>query len=131
MEPGFFLYIAYNTGDGFSYEILSVDTVNKIPKHRNPITLIRNVVRSQVVDSSHAPSCVESKAAFKFYNRPGDELFGTEEEKYSPYILNPTYTSSKFEPCLTPTIRPISQKLDMYVDEHAIDKPLSLSNTLF
>ena len=94
MEAGYLLDIADNTGDVFSYEILPENTANKIPIHRNPVTLIRSVVRSRELDSTHAPSCVESQAGFKFYNRSDDELFGADETKHSPYSLNPTYTSS-------------------------------------
>ena len=75
--------IADNTGDGFSYEIISVFTANKIPKHYNPVTIIRSVVRSRALDSTHAPHCVETQAVFKFYNRSGDDFFGIEETKQS------------------------------------------------
>ena len=64
MEVDFFLDIADNTGDRFSYEILPVNTVNKISKHRNLVTLTRSLVDIRVVDSSDAPMCIESKAGF-------------------------------------------------------------------
>ena len=66
IEAGFFLNIADNTGYGVSYKILLLDTVKKIRKYRNPVTLIISVVRSWVLDSTHAPSRVESQACFKF-----------------------------------------------------------------
>ena len=81
METGYFLEIANNTGDGFSYEILPVYTANKNPKHHNLVTLVRSMLRSRALDPTHVPSCVESQAGFKFYNRSGDELFETEGKK--------------------------------------------------
>ena len=71
-----------------------MNTANKTPKHCNPITLIRSMVRSRAIDLTHVSNCVESQATFKLYNRSGDELFGTKETKQSPYSLKPTYTSS-------------------------------------
>ena len=108
MDACFFLDIVDNIGDGFSDRIFSADTANKIPKYHSPVTLNRSVVRSQALDYSHTPSCVESQADFKLYNKSGDELFGIEGTKYSPYSLSPDYTSSEDEPCLTLTIPPIS-----------------------
>ena len=94
MAAWYSLDIADSTGDGFSYEILPSNTANKVHKHRNPVTFIRNVVRSWLLDLSHAPKCVKTQPDFKFYNRSGDELFGTEENKQTPYSLNPIYTCS-------------------------------------
>ena len=86
MEAGYFLDIADNTEDEFSYEILPVDVANKIPKHYNQITLIRSVVRSWEIDLTHSPSCVESQTGFEFYNRSDDELFGTERINIVPKV---------------------------------------------
>ena len=44
MEPGLFLDIADNTGDGFSYDILPVSLHKDIPCRRNPVTPIQLVV---------------------------------------------------------------------------------------
>ena len=85
MEAGYFLDIADNTGDEFSYEILPVDTANRIPKYHNPVTLIISVVCSRTIDSIHAPSFDVAQLVFKFCNISGDEFFGTEETKRSPY----------------------------------------------
>ena len=71
------------------------------------------------------------KNRFQIHNRSGDELFGTEETIHSPYSLNPTHAISQVELYLAPTTTPISQHVDIYVDEHAIVKSLYLSNTLF
>ena len=46
IEAGYLLDITDNTGDEFSYEILLVNTANKTPKYRNPVTFIRSGVRS-------------------------------------------------------------------------------------
>ena len=48
MEPGFFLDLADNTGDGFSYELLPAFSFKDIPQRRNPVTLVRCVVRPRV-----------------------------------------------------------------------------------
>ena len=89
------------------------------------------MLRSRVVDFFDTSRCVESKVDFKCYNRSCDELFGIEDINHSPYSLNPIYTSSQVEPYLTPTTTPVSQHVDMDVDEYDIDKPLSLFNTFF
>jgi hypothetical protein len=87
MQPGFFLDIAENTGDGFSYEILPVLLIKDILIHRNPVTLVQSVVRQRsLVTSNDVPSCVESHNGFKFYNRNGDELLGTEEVDTTPLL---------------------------------------------
>ena len=79
-------YVADNTGNGVLYEILPVDTANKIPKRRNPVTLIRSVVRRWELDSTYAPSCIESHAGFKFYDRSGDALFMKKATKTVPTV---------------------------------------------
>ena len=87
IQPGFFLDIAENTGDGFSYEILPVLLIKDIPIRRNPVTLVRSVVRQRnLVTSDDAPRCVKSLTGFKFFNRNGDELFGTEEVDTTPLL---------------------------------------------
>ena len=45
MQSGFFLDIAENTGDGFSYEILPVLLIKNTPSRQNPVTLVQSVVR--------------------------------------------------------------------------------------
>ena len=71
--------IADNTGDGFSYEILPVKLIKNIPTYRNPVTLVRNVVRLRDLESSEVPKCTRTQDGFIFTNRAGDELFGSEE----------------------------------------------------
>ena len=46
MEPGFFLDMAENTGNNFSYVILPAELYSDIPLNRRPVTLVRSVVRS-------------------------------------------------------------------------------------
>ena len=61
MEPGFFLDLADNTGNGFSYEILSVLLYKDIPRCCNPVTLIQPVIIPHcLVILNDVPMCVES-----------------------------------------------------------------------
>ena len=79
MLPGFFLDIAENTGDGFSYVILPVNNISDIPTARNPVTLVRSVVLKCDLSVDTAPRCVQTREGFKFYNRNDVELLGDEE----------------------------------------------------
>jgi hypothetical protein len=90
MLPGFFLDIADNTGDGFSYEILPVKDIKAIPLRQNPVTLVRSVVHNRNVASSTIPTCRVSPIGFQFYNRDGIELFGTEEVEAS-HVKSPQH----------------------------------------
>ena len=75
MNPGFFLKLAENTGNGFAYVVLPAKTVEYIPRRRNPVTLVRSVVRSMDLSSSNVSRCIKDVAIFKFMNADGDELF--------------------------------------------------------
>ena len=78
MSPGFFLDLAENTGDGFSYVILPVKEVKDIPTNRCwPI--VRNIVRPRDLDTSSAPTVRDDGAGLKFFNDDGEEIFGEEE----------------------------------------------------
>ena len=79
MSPGFFLCLAENTGDGFAYVVLPGKDYKDISLHRNPVTLVRCVVRSRDLTSSIAPRCMQDDVGFKFYTSKGVELFGEEE----------------------------------------------------
>jgi len=79
MLPGFFLGIAENTGDRFSYVILPANNRNDIPVTRNPVTLVRSVIRKRNISSDSAPRCVQSREGFHFFTRDDVELFGDEE----------------------------------------------------
>ena len=94
MEPGFFLDLADNTGDVFSYELLPAFSFKDIPQRRNPVTLVRCVVRPRVMTSTDAPVCEKSTDGFKFYNSHGIEIFGTEEHSTPPAPLIATATNN-------------------------------------
>ena len=90
MEPGFFLDVEDNTGDGFSYTILPVRTYADIPLRR-PITLVRSVVRGRDYSSTSAPRCLADDVGFKFLTHDGVELVGEDEllPTETPPILAP------------------------------------------
>ena len=78
MKPGFFLDVADNTGDGFSYEILPCVKVEDIPTDRvRPI--VRNIVRPRELDCAIAPSAERIGDRIIFQNAAGDEIFGDPE----------------------------------------------------
>ena len=126
-KAGCFLDIVDSTGDRFSNEILPVDIENKIPIYRNPVILVRSVVRSRSLDSTHALSCAESQADFKFYSRSGLNFFGREETAASPCDLTDKSQISS----IPLRIPPIFTHIDSDINEHDIDQPLSLSNESF
>ena len=78
MEPGFFLKLAENTGDGFANVVLPVKEVKDIPTTRNPTTLVRCVVRSRSVESAGLSNVRNDPAEFKFINSKGTELLRDE-----------------------------------------------------
>jgi len=88
MMPGFFLDIADNTGDGFSYLVLPVKSYNDISSARNPVTLVRSVLRKRDLNSDDAPRCTRTEDGFKFTNRDGEELLGEEELAVDDESLN-------------------------------------------
>ena len=65
MSPGFFLDIAENTGDKFSYEILLVKDVVDIPT-RNIWPIVQNIVRPRSLDYNAAPIIKENDNYFTF-----------------------------------------------------------------
>ena len=79
MLAGFFLDIADNTGDGFSYEILPATHYDDIPLDHCPITLIRSVVRLRDYNSTAVPRYVDINNEFTIFNQDGDEIFEHEE----------------------------------------------------
>ena len=66
MEPGLFLDLADNTGDGFSYELLPAFSFKDILQRRNPVTLVRCVVRPRVMTSTDAPVCENQQMVLNF-----------------------------------------------------------------
>ena len=87
MFPGFFLGVAPNVGDGFSYHILpNCKDYADIPTHRYPTVIVRSVVRSREIEDSldSAPICQQGTDGFKFFNAEGEELIGSEELIQAP-----------------------------------------------
>ena len=79
MSPDFFLKLAENTGDGFAYHVLPAQAIKDIPKYRNPVVLVRYVVRPRDLSSSEAPRCSKDVDGFKFCNTDGEEVFSSAE----------------------------------------------------
>ena len=78
MSPGFFLNVASNTGDGFSYVILPCKDIEDIPVDTaRPI--VRNIVRPRILTCDVPPSTTLVEDQILFYNERGDEIFGDEE----------------------------------------------------
>ena len=76
--------VADNTEDGFSYVILPVNEYIDIPLTLNPVTLVMSVVLIRIVGSYNSPHCVGSKDHVKFYDRYGNEWFGSSETTETP-----------------------------------------------
>ena len=97
MRPGFFLDIADNTGDGFSYRILPAADYSDILLGRRPVTLIYGVVSVRDLDSPLEPHCWQSKNGLLFYNRKEDELVGNTEliQLPGPLPLPPNHSPSE------------------------------------
>ena len=90
MSPGFFLCLAENTGDGFAYVVLPGTKYKDIPLYRNPVTLVRCVVRSRDLSSCNIPRCVKNDKGFTFLTDDGVELLGEEE-------LTPDFKAINFD----------------------------------
>ena len=132
MLPDFFLDITENTGDSFLYEIILVKDIKDISLQRNPVTLVRSVVRSRKIDSLTIPSCRVSPIGYQFYNRDSIELFGKEDVEAShaqspPHIpINPNLSQVMNSSQVMGDIDEISiGKLYLYLTSY-IGKSLSL-----
>ena len=93
-----------------------------IPLRRNPVTLVRSVVRPRKITCPYAPSCIETPIGFKFFNRHGVEIFGTEE------------TEPSLHPTGTPNVPSAPAPVLPFVNTAAVqdvDDPPTLSNNLF
>ena len=55
-----------------------------IPLTCNHVTLLRSVVLSRIMGHYNSPRCVESKYHVKFYDRHGNEWFGSSETTETP-----------------------------------------------
>ena len=66
MESGYFLGVAHNIGDAFSYIIISTLELDKYEKNKRykPQTLVRSVVQKRKMDESSPPQCVKKLAGF-------------------------------------------------------------------
>ena len=78
MSPGFFLNIAKNTGNLFSYEILPIAYLVGIPLYYY-FPIVCNIVRPRSLDCSSALIVKENNRYFTFWNAKGEELFSGEE----------------------------------------------------
>ena len=74
MKPGFFLTVADNWVDGFSYEILPVANYHDIPKHGRLNTVIRSVVRKRILSDTTALIIREQEGSWIVTNRDGDPI---------------------------------------------------------
>ena len=83
MKPGFFLSLAENTGDGFAYVLLPVETLEELPTRRNPTTLTRCVVRARDTSSCDIPQCQKDGEDIVITNSSGKVLIGDELEPES------------------------------------------------
>jgi len=89
MSPGFFLDIAENTGDSFSYEILPVKDIEDIPLRKH-YPIVRNIVRPRDLDCDVAPLVEDRNRTLHFWNAKGHEFFSEEE-------LNPNFISDRYD----------------------------------
>ena len=78
MKPGFFLDVAENTGDSFSYVILPAKQVDDIPLHRDT-SIVRNIVRPRSLDCATAPLAERVGDRILFFDTSGNEIFGEAE----------------------------------------------------
>lgn len=72
MQPGFFLGLAENVGDGFAYEILPVKDYSNMPLHRCLATVIRSIVRQRELTDFEAPYITLENLVWTVTNRHGD-----------------------------------------------------------
>ena len=78
MKPGFFMDVADNTGDGFSYIILPAKTIDDIPLNRDR-SIVRNIVRPRSLDCATAPLVERVGDRILFFNANGAEIYGEAE----------------------------------------------------
>ena len=66
---------------------------------RNPVILVRSVVRGRTIDSNDPPRCVVSENHDKFSDRHGNELFGSSEvtEIHSTTTMSSDIIDDKIE----------------------------------
>ena len=91
MRPGFFLDIAHNVGNGFSYELLAVKNYCDIPKYGPVHTVIHSVVRKCNIADTETPTICEKDGSWVVTNRDGDPIgedcsTSSEELKYNVQV---------------------------------------------
>ena len=89
MERGFFLGVANNVSDIFSYVIISELELDKYKKCKQyvPQTLIRSVVRLRKLKDSAAPICSKTADGFHFYDINGHTLVGDRVLEWTTLLL--------------------------------------------
>ena len=132
MEPGFFLDLADNTCDTFSYVVSPVKDVSDIHLYRRPVTLVRSVARSRKIDSTDEPTCYKISDGFKVSSRHEEELYWTEEveltHRHSSFTTDLSCLNDEKKRLPTPLP---NLKHNLGIDNNVIDNPMSLSNILF
>ena len=100
MRLEFFLDVADNTGDGFSYKILTAVVYSDIPLGCHTVTLIRSVVSIRNWDSLLESYCRRTDDKLPFYDQREDELIGDTEFMHLPDQLSssPDLSSSEDPP---------------------------------
>ena len=70
MESSYFLGVAHNVGDAFSYITLELDKYEKNERYK-PQTLISSVVWKRQMDKSSPPQCVKTLTGFIISGKDG------------------------------------------------------------
>ena len=131
MQPGFFLNVAENTGDGFSYVILPVKDYSDIPTDSSIQTIVRGVVRTRDISStSPPPRVVEEGCNIRFYDWQNNELFGDDElrladEYDDEYDASMDADSSVHDSLVDLPLDTISEESD-HSDESVSEEPTLL-----
>ena len=106
-SPGFFLDIAENTGDTFSYVILPGSSFDDILTKGRIYPFVWNIVQKCAIDDDDAPIVNRSMDALSFYNSKGEELVGDNELR----IIN------NFDDCYHDNIDVSQQNIDSLTSE--------------
>ena len=72
MQPGFFLGLAANVGDGFAYEILPVKDYSDIPLQGCVFTVIQNILRQREITEYEALFVTFHDLVWQVTNQQGD-----------------------------------------------------------
>ena len=99
-----------------------MEDITDIPLQRNPVILVRSVVRSRKLGSNNQSTCRISPNGFQFYDKNSIELFRTEEEDASH--VNTTQDDLDEDvhgPC--EPIYPSVSQANEDIEEQDIDRP--------